>query len=91
MVSVLAIRPKVRGFIPGRGDGFLRAMKICSTFSFGEEVKPEAPCCKILQHVKLTCTYEQKYFSRPKFIIPFARSSCFLPDDSACRITRELS
>jgi hypothetical protein len=28
MVSVLAIGPKVRGFKPGRGDGFLRAIKI---------------------------------------------------------------
>jgi hypothetical protein len=27
MVSVLAIRPKVRGFKPSRGDGFLRAIK----------------------------------------------------------------
>jgi hypothetical protein len=26
MVSVLAIGPKVRGFNPGRGDGFLRAI-----------------------------------------------------------------
>jgi hypothetical protein len=27
MVSVLAIRPKVRGFKPGQGDGSLRAIK----------------------------------------------------------------
>jgi hypothetical protein len=30
MVSVLAIRPKVRGFKPSRGDGFLRAIKIAA-------------------------------------------------------------
>jgi hypothetical protein len=27
MVGVLAIGPEIRGFKPGRGDGFLRAMK----------------------------------------------------------------
>jgi hypothetical protein len=47
MVSVLAIRHKVCGFKLGRGDGFLRAIKIGSTPSFEGEVKPETPCCKI--------------------------------------------
>jgi hypothetical protein len=42
MVSVLATGPKVHGFKPGRGDGLLRAIKICSTPFFGEEVKPKA-------------------------------------------------
>jgi hypothetical protein len=31
MVSVPATGPKVRGFEPGQGDGFLRAIKIRST------------------------------------------------------------
>jgi hypothetical protein len=57
MVSVLAIRPKVRGFKLGRGDGFLMAIKIRSTSSFGVEVKPEAPCSKILRHVKFICRF----------------------------------
>jgi hypothetical protein len=52
VVSVLATGPKGRGFKPGRGDGFLRAIKICSTPSFGWEVKPEVPCRKILRHVE---------------------------------------
>jgi hypothetical protein len=52
VVSVLAIGPKGCGFKPGRGDGFLRAIKIRSTPSFGWEVKPEVPCRKILRHVK---------------------------------------
>jgi hypothetical protein len=52
MVSVLAVGPKVYRFRPGRGDGFLRAIKICSMPSFGGEVKPGAPCSKILPHVK---------------------------------------
>jgi hypothetical protein len=52
VVSVLATGPKGRGFKPGRGDGFLRAIKIRSAPSFGWEVKPEVPCRKILRHVK---------------------------------------
>jgi hypothetical protein len=51
-VSVLATGPKGRGFKPGRGDGFLRAIKIRSTSSFRWDVKPEVPCRKILQNVK---------------------------------------
>jgi hypothetical protein len=52
VVSVLATGPKDRGFKPGRGDGFLRAIKIRSTPSFGWEVKPEVSCRKILRLVK---------------------------------------
>jgi hypothetical protein len=51
MVSVLAIRPKVYGFKLGQGSGFLRAIKVRSQTSFGGDVKPEAPCCKIIWHV----------------------------------------
>jgi hypothetical protein len=40
VVSVLATGPKGRGFEPGKDDGFLRAMKVHSTPSFGWEVKP---------------------------------------------------
>jgi hypothetical protein len=43
VVSVLAIGLKGRGFEPGPDDGFLRAIKIRSTPSFGWEVKPEGP------------------------------------------------
>jgi hypothetical protein len=42
MVSVLAIGTKVRGFKPSLGDGFLKAVKIMRTPSFGGEVNPEA-------------------------------------------------
>jgi hypothetical protein len=31
VISVLATGPKGCGFEPGQGDGFLRAIKICST------------------------------------------------------------
>jgi hypothetical protein len=52
MVSLRAIRPKIRVFKPGRGDGFLSTIKIRSTPSFGGEVNPEAPYLRILRHVK---------------------------------------
>jgi hypothetical protein len=39
MVNEYATGPKTGGFKPGRGDGFLRARKVRSTPSFGEEVK----------------------------------------------------
>jgi hypothetical protein len=40
VVSVLATGPKVAGSIPAEVDVFLRVIKIRSTTSFGEEVKP---------------------------------------------------
>jgi hypothetical protein len=52
MVSVLAIGPKVHGFKPARGSGFLRTIKFRSTPSFGGEFKWQAPCCKTSQHSK---------------------------------------
>jgi hypothetical protein len=52
MVSVLAVGPKVRGFKLGRRDVFLRAIKIRSTPSFGGELKPSAPCRKVLRYVR---------------------------------------
>jgi hypothetical protein len=39
VVSVLATGPKGRGFKAGRGDGYLRAMKIRSKTSFGSDGK----------------------------------------------------
>jgi hypothetical protein len=40
VVNMLAIGSMVDGFTPGRGRWNLRAIKICSTISFGREVKP---------------------------------------------------
>jgi hypothetical protein len=57
VVSVLATGPKDRGLKPDRDDGFLRAIKIRSTPSFGWKVKPEFSCRKILQHFKDTLRY----------------------------------
>jgi hypothetical protein len=53
MVRVLAIQSKVCGFKPSQGDGFLRAIKICTTPSFRGEMRPEAPYHEILRHVKI--------------------------------------
>jgi hypothetical protein len=52
MLGALVIGPKECGFKPGRGDGFLKAIKIRSTLSFEWKVKPEIPRRKILRHVK---------------------------------------
>jgi hypothetical protein len=57
--SVLANGLKDRGFKHGRDDGFLQAIKIGSTPSYGREVKPEVPCCEILRHVKDQLTYKR--------------------------------
>jgi hypothetical protein len=46
VVIVLATGPRFAGSNLAEGD------KIRSTTSFGGEVKPSAPCCKILWHVK---------------------------------------
>jgi hypothetical protein len=48
MVSVLATGANGCRFKPDKGNRFLRAIKICSTSSFGCEVKLEVPCHKIL-------------------------------------------
>jgi hypothetical protein len=59
VVSVLATGPKGHGFKLGRGDGFLKAIKIHSTPSFRWEVKKEVPCHKILQHTKDPLMYKR--------------------------------
>jgi hypothetical protein len=89
MVSVLTIGPKVRGVKPDRGDGFLRAIKICSTPSFVEEVKPEPHVVRLYGILKITCMYEQKYFVRPNssFLSPVPPAYYQM---TAGRISREL-
>jgi hypothetical protein len=47
------------GSNPVQDDGFLRAIKIRSTTSFGGNVTPSVPCRKSLQHVKETYKYER--------------------------------
>jgi hypothetical protein len=58
VVIVLATVPKGREFKPGRGDVFLRGIKIRSTPSFGWEVKREGPMSyNILRRVKNPLRY----------------------------------
>jgi hypothetical protein len=57
-VNVLDIGPKVRGFKPGRSDGFLRATKKNQLSTFGE-IKLDTQCRKILRHVKEFYEYER--------------------------------
>jgi hypothetical protein len=54
VINVLATELEDVCSNPGRGDGFLMAIKFCSTPFFGWEVKPEASY-KILRHVKEPC------------------------------------
>jgi hypothetical protein len=51
-VVMLAIGPKFAGPNPAEDFGFLRAIKIRSTTSFGGKVKPAVPYRKTLRHVK---------------------------------------
>jgi hypothetical protein len=51
--------PRFPGSNPAAGDGFLRAIKILSTLSFGGEVKTSVLFHKILRHVKETYEYER--------------------------------
>jgi hypothetical protein len=88
---VLPIGPKVRELKPGRDSGFLRAISIRSTPCFGGEVKPEAPCLKILRYVKINASeYEQRYFEGQ--IHHFLRQvpPALLIDGTAGRTAREL-
>jgi hypothetical protein len=61
------------GLNPAKGDGFLSLITIRRTSSFGGEVKPSAPCRKILRHEKNHFEYEQRYFEGQihNFLRPF--------------------
>jgi hypothetical protein len=94
IVSVLTIGPKVHRFKPGRGNAFLRAIKIRTMSSFGGEVKPSAPCRKTLQYVKKSLRGMNT--SKAKVIICFPKFLliCYymilvvgLPESSGGRIT----
>jgi hypothetical protein len=81
VVSVLATGPKYRRFKPGRGNGFLRAIKISSTPSFGGEVKPQIPYRKSLRHFKdpLRCLryWIGKIFFPSSIPLTFLRCLCW--------------
>jgi hypothetical protein len=55
VVSVLATGPKGRRFKLDWGDGFLMVIKFRSTLSFGQAIRLESPCYKILRRVIEPC------------------------------------
>jgi hypothetical protein len=59
VVACLSLGPKIRRFKRAEDDGFLRAMKIRNTISFGGKVKPSATCRKISRYAKHTYEYER--------------------------------
>jgi hypothetical protein len=59
VVIVLAIGPRFACSNAAEDDGFLMAMKILSTTSFGAEVMPTVPCDEILRHVKYPCSMKE--------------------------------
>jgi hypothetical protein len=58
-LSCLPLDPRFAGSNTAEDDGFLRAIKIRSTTSWGGGVKPSAPRRKILQHVKDSAEYDR--------------------------------
>jgi hypothetical protein len=58
--SGLILDPRVAVSNPAEAVDFSRAIKISSATSFGWELKPEAPCRKILHHVKITFNVNKK-------------------------------
>jgi hypothetical protein len=67
---MLATGLKVCGFVPGQGNGFLRAIKIRSTPSFKWGVKPQVPCRKILRHIKNSCSPTEMDRLSSIFLLP---------------------
>jgi hypothetical protein len=82
---VLATGPKGCRFKPGRGGGFFRAVKICSTLSFGWEVKLEVPCLQILWYIKRSLEVFQVLIGKFSILRPFF---LLAPDVSANRTAR---
>jgi hypothetical protein len=65
-----------------KDDGFLWVIKVCSTTSFREEVKPLVPCHKILCHIKDPCG--MRYLQEKFTVISRQVFPAFLPGVSAC-------
>jgi hypothetical protein len=97
--SMLAIGPKVYGLKAGWGRWIFKGNKNLQHPSFRGAIKPLAPCCKILQHVKEPLEVWTKILHKAKLIIFFASSSCCanrwllvqLPESSVGQISFSLS
>jgi hypothetical protein len=60
-LSCLPLYPWFSGSNQAGDDRFLMVIKESSMTSFGGEVKPSIPCCKILLHIKEPYRYEKRY------------------------------
>jgi hypothetical protein len=85
VVSVFATGPKGRGFKPGRGDGFSRAIKIRSPPS--SRMGSKAGRSHVRRHVKDQLTAKDTEYAKLSFFRPFL---LFASDVSDGRIAREL-
>jgi hypothetical protein len=74
VVGVLANGSKCRGFEPGKGDGFLRTIKIRSTHSFGWEVKPEVHVVRFYSMLNNTWSPTGRNRLNSHFLRPFSYS-----------------
>jgi hypothetical protein len=77
------------GSNPAEGDGFLRAIKLRSTTSFGGEVKPSVLCRKILRRAKDAFEVWKRYFIKQNSF-HLSVTPALLLDESAGRIARQL-
>jgi hypothetical protein len=86
----LPFDPRFADSNTAEGNGFLRAIKILSTHSFGGEVKPLASCSKTSRHVKLLFEVRKRYFVRPNAAFPSPVPPALLLDEYAGRISRKV-
>jgi hypothetical protein len=82
MVTVLAIGPKVRGFKPGQDRWIFK--------DDGRELKPSAPCRKILWHVQDPLRYDRDTDRQNSAAISIPVSPRFATRCLCCNQSREL-
>jgi hypothetical protein len=78
------------GSKPDENNVYLRAMQIRSSTSFGGEVKPSAPCRKILRHVKDPLRYGRDTDRQKSAAIFHPISLRFATRFPCCNKSREL-
>jgi hypothetical protein len=88
MVSVFTIGPKVRGFKPGRGEGFLRAIKKPHHLFLGRRSKAGGPKSKILRYVKTSTSIKEYFVDKNHNFLP-PNPPDLLLGSSAGRIARQ--
>jgi hypothetical protein len=76
-LSCLLLNTRFVGWNLAKDDGFLTAIKIRSTTSFGGEVKLAVPCRKIIRHVEEPYKCDKRYLVGKIRCHLSPRSSCF--------------